>query len=119
MRRLNSPALRREFERKADRRGRHHARQVLEIIPVVVQAVFELADPGTVYGSLYNEVLTGRSGWASFRGRRVWGGYNSKRGQIEFREENRLGRAIARFDNDSSRAAVERQIRNFGRRRAR
>ncbi|WP_194472618.1 hypothetical protein [Bradyrhizobium sp. CCBAU 51753] len=114
MQQLDTKARRNEFQQKADRRARHHARQIEEILPIVIEAVYEFADPGSVYGSLYNGKLTGRSGWAAFGGRRVWGGYTNK--QIEFRE-NRLGRAIARFDNGSSKSEVERQIRGFRRKR--
>lgn len=110
---LNTSAKRSEFRAKADKRARHHARQIEDILPIVIEAVYEYADPGSVYGSLYNGRLTGRSGWAKFGGRRVWGGYKNK--HIEFREESRLGRAIARFDNASSKSEVERQIRGFRR----
>jgi hypothetical protein len=115
MQQLNSEAKRTEFRVKADKRARHHARQVMEIVPVVIRAVYDYADPGSVYGSLYDGKLTGRSGWANFGGRRVWGGYSRK--QIEFREENRLGKPIARFDNNSSKSWIERQIRALRRRR--
>ncbi|WP_426420955.1 hypothetical protein [Bradyrhizobium genosp. A] len=112
---LNTRAKRSEFRAKADKRANHHAPQIEDILPIVIEAVFEHADPGSLFGSLYNGKLTGRSGWAQFNGRRVWGGYKNQR--IEFREENRLGRAIARFDNQSSKAEVERQIRAFRRRK--
>lgn len=112
---LNSESKRKEFRIKADKRAQHHARQVQDIVPIVIQAVYDCADPGSVYGSLYNGKLTGRSGWATFGGRRVWGGYSRK--QIEFREENRLGRPIARFDNNSSKSEVERKIRRLSPRR--
>lgn len=115
MRQLNNEAKRSEFRVKADKRAQHHARQIMEIVPIVIQAVYDNADRGSIYGSLYNGRLTGRSGWATFGGRRVWGGYSRK--QIEFREENRLGKPIARFDNNSSKSEVERQIRGLRRRR--
>lgn len=114
---LNTSTRQREFRVKADTRARHHARKVEEVLPIVIQAVYDFADPGSVYGSLYNGNLTGRGGWAEFGGRRVWGGYNAKLKQIEFREGSRLGRPIARFDNDSSKSEVERQIRGLRRRR--
>ena len=115
MQQLSSEAKRNEFRAKADKRARHHARQVVEIVPVLIQAVYDYADPGSIYGSLYNGKLTGRSGWAAFGGRRVWGGYSRK--QIELREDNRLGKPIARFDNNSSKSEIERQIRGLTRRR--
>ncbi|MCA1386079.1 MULTISPECIES: hypothetical protein [unclassified Bradyrhizobium] len=108
MQQLDTKAKRSEFQQKADKRARHHAPQIEEIVPIVIEAVYEFADPGSGR-------LAGRSGWAAFGGRRVWGGYKNKK--IEFREENRLGRAVARFDNGSSKSEVERQVRGFRRRK--
>ena len=85
-----------------------------EILPIIVDAVFEHADKGSIYGSLYNGSLTGRSAWAEFKGRRIWGGYKNK--MIEFRESGRLGRVVARFDNNSSKSEAERQICAFRKR---
>lgn len=107
MKKLDTMAKQREFKRKAEKRAEHHAPKVVEIVPIVVEAVLTHADPGSIHGSLYNGALTGRSGWAEFGGRRVWGGYKARK--VEFREGNRLGRAIARFDNDSSASEVERK----------
>jgi hypothetical protein len=110
---LNTQSKQKQFLASGDRRAQHHAPNIAEIVPLVIRAVFDHADPGTVYGHLYDGKLTG-SGWADFRGRRVWGGYNRSRKQIEFREGNRLGRPVARFDNGSSRAEVERQLKRLG-----
>ncbi|WP_271508749.1 hypothetical protein [Bradyrhizobium sp. CCBAU 11357] len=110
---LNTPAKQRQFAAQAIKRVRHHAPNVEEIAPVVIRAVFDHAD--SVYGHQYAGGLTG-SGWAEFGERRVWGGYNRNLKQIEFREESRRGKPIARFDNDSSRSEVERQIRGLKRR---
>src|SRR5258708_7317493 len=104
---LNTPAKQKQFAAQALKRIRHHAPSVDEIAPIVIRAVFDNAD--SVYGHQYHGGLTG-SGWAEFGGRRVWGGYNRDLKQIEFREENRLGKPILRFDNDSSSSEVERQI---------
>ncbi|WP_315764027.1 MULTISPECIES: hypothetical protein [unclassified Bradyrhizobium] len=112
---LNTAAKQKQFVVQAIRRVRHHAPNVEEIAPIVIRAVFDHADRDTVYGHQYDGGLTG-SGWAEFGGRRIWGGYNRDLKQIEFREESRLGRPIARFDNGSSKSEIERQIRGLKRR---
>jgi hypothetical protein len=113
---LDTKSKRRHFETQAMSRLEHHAPLVKEIAPHVIRAVFDHADPGTIFGHRYAGRLTG-SGWASFGGLRVWGGYNRRVKQIELREGGRTGKALARFDNDSSKSEVERQINKLARTR--
>src|SRR5437764_1272619 len=103
---LNTSARQRQFEAQAAKRYNHHAPNIVEIAPIVIQAVFDYADPGTVTGNLYRGRLTG-SGWAYFGSRRYWGGYNRTKKQIEFRQDNRHGDPVLNFDNNSRRAEVE------------
>jgi hypothetical protein len=111
---LDTQSKRRLFETQAMKRVQHHAPLVKEIAPYVIRAVFDHADPGTIFGHQYRGKLTG-SGWANFGGRRVWGGYNRRLKQIELREGGRTGKALARFDNNSSKSEVERQISKLAR----
>jgi hypothetical protein len=64
---LNTQSKQKQFLASGDRRAQHHAPNIAEIVPLVIRAVFDHADPGTVYGHLYDGKLTG-SGWADFGG---------------------------------------------------
>jgi hypothetical protein len=56
---LDTSAKQRQFAAQAAKRYDHHAPNIVEIAPIVIQAVFDYADPGSVTGNLYRQRLTG------------------------------------------------------------
>ena len=117
MLRLDTEAKQKRFLSQAMRRANHHALGVANITPIVIRAIFDKADSGSIVANQYRGKLTA-SGWFSLAGRRFWAGYNHKEGQIEVRYGNRRGETFAYFNDDNSSEAGVRRLIRLAKRRA-